>query len=101
MFDLVLSQSRMNALEDAHNALIKIKNSEDLKVYKKDFTKLKKEEKVKREGEDKNAWACRLELSEDFLRPCNGTGTWMKACIVASWRTEQTLGDTKPQPKSR
>ena len=53
MFDLVLSQSRMNALEDAHNALIKIKNSEDLKVYKKDFTKLKKEEKVKREGEDK------------------------------------------------
>jgi hypothetical protein len=53
MFDLVLSQSRMNALEDAHNALIKIKNSEDLKVYKKDFTKLKKEEKVKRGGEDK------------------------------------------------
>ena len=49
MFDLVLSQSRMNALEDAHNALIKIKNSENLKVYKKDFTKLKKEEKVKRE----------------------------------------------------
>jgi len=50
---LVLSQSWMNALEDSHNALIKIKNSEDLKVYKKDFTKLKKEEKVKREGEDK------------------------------------------------
>ena len=48
MVDLVLSQLQVNALEDAHNALIKIKNSEDLKVYKKDITKLKKEEKVKR-----------------------------------------------------
>jgi hypothetical protein len=38
MFDLVLSQSRVNALGDAHNALIIIKNSEDLKVYQKYFT---------------------------------------------------------------
>ena len=52
MFDLVLSQSRVNALKDAHSALVNIKNSEG-KMYKKDFTKLKKEERVKREGEDK------------------------------------------------
>ena len=52
MFDLVLSQSRVNALKDAHSALLNIKNSEG-KMYKKDFTKLKKEERVKREGEDK------------------------------------------------
>jgi hypothetical protein len=45
MFVLLFSQLQMNALEDVHNASIEIKNLEDLIVYKKDFKKLKKEEK--------------------------------------------------------
>jgi len=47
MIDLSIGKARVNALEDAYNALLKIKDSE-VKVHAKDFKKLKTEEKEKR-----------------------------------------------------
>ena len=47
MIDLSIGKARVNALEDAYNALLKIKDSE-VKVHAKDFKKLKSEEKEKR-----------------------------------------------------
>ena len=47
MIDLSIGKARVNALEDAYNALLKIKDSE-VKVHAKDFKKLKSEEKEKK-----------------------------------------------------
>jgi hypothetical protein len=47
MYNLYLNKSRLDTLEDAYNALNKIKDS-DVKVHAKDFKKMKSEEKEKR-----------------------------------------------------
>ena len=53
MFSLFMGSSQMNALEDAYNALTKIKKLKDNKVHHKgDFEKLKNEEKTTRETQD-------------------------------------------------
>ena len=53
MFDLFMGSARINALEDAYNALTKIKNSKDNKVHHKgDYDKIKKDEKTVRETKD-------------------------------------------------
>ena len=53
MFDLFMSQARMNALNDAKSSLMKIKESNESKVYKnKDFKAIKQEEKTKRETKE-------------------------------------------------
>ena len=50
MFALFMGNARMNALEDAYNTLVNIKNSREVKVVKKaDFHELKSNEKTKRE----------------------------------------------------
>jgi hypothetical protein len=48
-----MGSARINALEDAYNALTKIKNSKDNKVHHKgDYDKIKKDEKTVRETKD-------------------------------------------------
>ncbi len=50
MFALFMGNARMNALEDAYNTLVNIKNSREVKVVKKaKFHELKSNEKTKRE----------------------------------------------------
>ena len=53
MFDLFMSQARINALTDAYSSLTKINESTESKVYKnKDFKAIKQEEKTKRETKE-------------------------------------------------
>jgi len=50
MFALFMGNARMNALEDAYNTLVNIKNSREVKVVKKaEFHELKSNEKTSRE----------------------------------------------------
>ena len=50
MFALFMGNARMNALDDAYNTLVNIKNSREVKVVKKaEFHELKSNEKTKRE----------------------------------------------------
>ena len=53
MFDLFMSQARINALTDAYSSLTKINESTEAKVHKnKDFKAIKQEEKAKRETKE-------------------------------------------------
>jgi 1,2-phenylacetyl-CoA epoxidase PaaB subunit len=75
MFALFMGNARMNALEDAYNTLVNIKQSKEVKVVKKaEFHELKSNEKTSREikegKEDKFMMMIKSKSKKSLVKNC-------------------------------